>query len=113
MAPSTERDFHMLPVEKQRLYGLVQATHIHGSPDGPWFFIVAKNDPRTGEKPLLGITDTSMLRPQVFAIQDGPVKGGVIDSERPTINAMLRRLAEEGEGPARCADVSWNAGGGS
>src|SRR5256885_16659745 len=82
MAPTTERDFHMLPVEKQRLYGLVQATHIHGSPDGPWFFIVAKNDPRTGEKQLLGITETSMLRPQGFAIQDGPVKGGVIASER-------------------------------
>ena len=113
MAPTTERDFHMLPVEKQRLYGLVQAMHIHGSPDGPWFFIVAKNDPRTGEKQLLGITDTSMLRPQVFAIQDGPVKVGVIASERQAINAMLRRLAEDGKVPARFADVYWNARGGS
>src|SRR2546425_756072 len=113
IAPTTERDFHMLPVEKQRLYGLVQATHIHGSPDGPWFFIVAKNDPRTGEKQLLGITDTSMLRPQVFAIQDGPVKVGVIASERQAINAMVRRLAEDGEVPARFADVYWNARGGS
>src|SRR3989442_12435769 len=99
MAPSTERDFHMLPVEKQRLYGLVQATHIHGSPDGPWFFIVAKNDPRTGEKQLLGITDTSMLRPQVFAIQDGPAKAGVIALERQAIKTTFAPLAGDGKGP--------------
>ncbi len=113
MAPTTERDFHMLPDEKQRLYGLVQSTHIHGSPDGPWFFIVARNDPSTGEKQLLGITDTSMLRPQVFALQDGPVKVGVIASERQAINAMLRRLSEDKKIPTRFADLYWNARGGS
>jgi glutamate synthase domain-containing protein 1/glutamate synthase domain-containing protein 3 len=113
MAPTTERDFHMLPAEKRRLYGLVQATHIHGSPDGPWFFIIARNDPVSREKQLLGITDTSMLRPQVFALQDGPMKVGVIASERQAINAMLRRLSEDGKIPTRFADLYWNARGGS
>ena len=27
--------------EKQDIYRAIQATHIHGSPDGPWFFIIA------------------------------------------------------------------------
>src|SRR3989441_2733178 len=54
-----------------------------------------------------------MLRPQVLAIQDGTVKVGVIASERQAINAMLRRLAEDGKVAARFADVYWNARGGS
>lgn len=113
LAPTTERDFAMLPREKQDVYKMIQAVHIHGSPDGPWFFIVARNNPANGEKQLLGITDTSMLRPQVFALQDGSVKVGVIASERQAINAMLRRMAEDGTIPARYADAYWNARGGS
>src|SRR2546426_3578423 len=54
-----------------------------------------------------------MLRPQVFALQEGAVKIGVIASERQAINAMLSRLAEDGKIPARYADVYWNARGGS
>ena len=38
-------DFDQLPAEKQQIYRHIQATHIHGSPDGPWFFIIARNDP--------------------------------------------------------------------
>src|SRR6266568_1873448 len=79
----------MLPDEKKKIYRLIQRTHIHGSPDGPWFFIVARNDVKNKAWQLLGITDTSMLRPQVFAIQEGPVKIGVIASERQAINAVL------------------------
>lgn len=112
MAPTTERDFHMLAAEKKSLYGLVQATHIHGSPDGPWFFIVARNASGEG-KQLLGITDTSMLRPQVFAIQDGPIKVGLVASERQAINALLRKMAEDGKVPSKFADTYWNARGGS
>src|SRR6267143_1110039 len=113
LAPTTERDFEMLPVEKKRIYRLIQSTHIHGSPDGPWFFIVARNDVEKNAWQLLGITDTSMLRPQVFAVQDGPVKIGIIASERQAINAVLGKLQEDQRIPSRFADSYWNARGGS
>jgi glutamate synthase domain-containing protein 1/glutamate synthase domain-containing protein 3 len=73
LAPTTERDFAVLPSEKQALYRAIQATHTHASPDGPWFFIVARSHPDRGEWQLLGITDTSMLRPQVFALYENAV----------------------------------------
>jgi len=113
MAPTTERDYEMLPEEKKRIYRTIQSTHIHGSPDGPWFFIVARNEPVKRQWQLLGITDTSMLRPQVFALQEGRVRIGLIASERQAINAMLDKLAGDGKIPSRYADVYWNARGGS
>jgi len=113
MAPTTERDFEMLPEEKRKVYRAIQTIHIHGSPDGPWFFILARNDPSKGLQQLLGITDTSMLRPQVFALQEGRVKIGVIASERQAINAMLRALEADGKLPSGYADIYWNARGGS
>ena len=113
LAPTTERDFEMLPEEKRKIYRLIQTSHIHGSPDGPWFFIVARNDVEKNAWQLLGITDTSMLRPQVFALQEGPVKIGIIASERQAINAVLGRLQEDGRVPSRFADFYWNARGGS
>src|SRR3989442_422894 len=79
MAPTTERDFLMLPPERQRAYRAIQATHMHVSPDGPWFFIIAGTIAVADRDPafprsrfpaaawqLIGITDTSMLRPQAF-----------------------------------------------
>ena len=66
-----ELDFDRLPSEKQRIYRQIQAAHIHASPDGPWFFIIARSLAETGEFQLMGITDTAMLRPQVFALQEG------------------------------------------
>ncbi|TMI37499.1 hypothetical protein E6H25_00055 [Candidatus Bathyarchaeota archaeon] len=113
LAPTTERDFEMLPDEKKKIYRLIQTSHIHGSPDGPWFFIVARNDVENNAWQLLGITDTSMLRPQVFALQEGPVKIGIIASERQAINAVLGRLQQDGRIPSRFADSYWNARGGS
>jgi len=113
MAPTTERDFYMLPESKRRIYHQIQVTHIHGSPDGPWFFIVAESDPYNKMLHLLGITDTSMLRPQVFCLQDNDVQIGVIASERQAINALLRSLARDGRIPYRFADIYWNARGGS
>jgi len=44
MAPTTEHDFDRLPAEKQRIYRYIQQNHVHSSPDGPWFFIIARND---------------------------------------------------------------------
>jgi glutamate synthase domain-containing protein 1/glutamate synthase domain-containing protein 3 len=113
LAPTTERDFEMLPPEKKKIYRLIQSTHIHGSPDGPWFFIVARNDVEKNAWQLLGITDTSMLRPQVFALQEGPIKIGIIASERQAINAVLGKLQKDQRIPSRFADSYWNARGGS
>jgi len=59
----------MLPKDKQEIYRRIQASHIHASPDGPWFFIIARNDAANDAFQLMGITDTAMLRPQVFALQ--------------------------------------------
>lgn len=112
MAPTTERDFAMLPEEKQEAYRRIQAAHIHGSPDGPWFFIIARREP-AGEMQLLGITDTSMLRPQVFALQEGDVSLGMVASEKQAIDAFLRSLHAEDPRVWTMADRYWNARGGS
>jgi len=113
MAPTTELDFDRLPVEKQRVYRAIQALHMHGSPDGPWFFIIARSTPEAQRWRLLGITDTSMLRPQVFAIQEGDVSIGLVASEKQAIDATLRSLHQEDGRFRLVADRYWNARGGS
>jgi glutamate synthase domain-containing protein 3 len=113
MAPTTELDFDNLPGEKQSVYRAIQAMHMHGSPDGPWFFIIARSDPDRDQYQLLGITDTSMLRPQVFALQEGDVSIGLVASEKQAIDATLRSLAQEDERFRLVADLCWNARGGS
>lgn len=134
MAPTSEHDFQMLPPERQALYRAVQRTHMHGSPDGPWFFIVARStsskkdgasqtDSMGQRFELLGITDTSMLRPQVFALYEnqftesnglaGKVQIGLIASERQAINACLRSLSAEDPRFQPLADRYWAARGGS
>ena len=114
LAPTTERDFDVLAPEKQRLYRAVQATHLHASPDGPWFFIIARSHPDRGEWELLGITDTSMLRPQVFAhFENDRVELGMIASERQAIHAAMRSLAAEDGRFLPRADAYWVARGGS
>lgn len=113
LAPTGELDFDLLPPEKQELYERVQATHIHASPDGPWFFIIARNIPEQQTYQLLGITDTSMLRPQVFSLYDGEVQIGLICSEKQAIDATLRSLASEDPRFSPVADKYWNARGGS
>jgi glutamate synthase domain-containing protein 1/glutamate synthase domain-containing protein 3 len=113
LAPTTELDFDRLPADKRRIYRQIQATHIHGSPDGPWFFIVARSLHRTGEFQLIGITDTAMLRPQVFALQEGDVSVGLICSEKQAIDATPASLATEDKRFTPIADADWNARGGS
>ncbi|MCP8306865.1 MAG: glutamate synthase [archaeon] len=113
LAPTTERDFYMLPEEKRRIYKAIQLSHMTGSPDGPWFFIIAENDPYKRQQQLIGITDTSMLRPQVFALQEGDVKIGVIASEKQAIDAVLKSLSDEDGRFLPIADKYWNARGGS
>src|SRR3989442_14050804 len=102
----------MVPPEKQRIYRMIQAVHIHGSPDGPWFFIIGRNDREDGAYQLIGITDTSMLRPQVFALQEGEASIGLIASEKQAIDATLASLAAEDPRFLPVADRYWNARGG-
>jgi glutamate synthase domain-containing protein 1/glutamate synthase domain-containing protein 3 len=113
LAPTTERDFDLLPAHKQRIYRQIQSASIHGSPDGPWFFIIARNDTVNKRHELIGITDTSMLRPQVFALSEGEVQIGLVCSEKQAIDATLASLAEEDPRFCPVADLYWNARGGS
>ena len=113
LAPTTELDFDRLPIDKQRIYRQLQATHVHGSPDGPWFFIIARSLAETGEFQLVGITDTAMLRPQVFALQEGEISIGLICSEKQAIDATLASLASQDRRFTPIADHYWNARGGS
>ncbi len=50
--------------------------------------------PRREQFQLMGITDTAMLRPQVFALQEGEVSIGLICSEKQAIDATLASLAQ-------------------
>jgi glutamate synthase domain-containing protein 1 len=115
LAPTTEHDFTLLPEDKRRIYEMVQVTHMHASPDGPWFFLIAQS--AGGESPayrLIGITDTSMLRPQVFALQEGEDTAiGFAASEKQAIDAALQSLANEDARFWGRADRYWNARGGS
>jgi glutamate synthase domain-containing protein 1/glutamate synthase domain-containing protein 3 len=122
MAPTTERDFTLLPPDKQRVYEMLQQSHIHCSPDGPWFFLIAQSDNNSEDKPvyrLTGITDTSMLRPQVFAWQENHQENGdkiaigFAASEKQGIDAALESLAATDPRFWNRADKYWNARGGS
>lgn len=122
MAPTTERDFTLLPPEKKRIYEMLQTTHMSASPDGPWFFLIAQSDTQAANGPeyrLTGITDTSMLRPQVFAWQESimpdqsKVAIGLAASEKQAIDAALESLAKNGPTFWTHADRYWNARGGS
>ncbi|MEW6349119.1 MAG: glutamate synthase [Thermodesulfobacteriota bacterium] len=113
LAPTGELDFDLLPRHKQDLYDMVQSCHIQASPDGPWFFIIARSLPESHTYQLLGITDTAMLRPQVFSLYDGEVQIGLVCSEKQAIDATLRSLASEDPRYSTVADKFWNARGGS
>ncbi len=119
LAPTTERDFAQLPEKKARVYQWIQAAHMHGSPDGPWFFLLAQTAPNgagSREARLIGITDTSMLRPQVFALQQGgpgQPSIGFAASEKQAIDAALESLAGSDSRFGTRADLVWNARGGS
>jgi glutamate synthase domain-containing protein 1/glutamate synthase domain-containing protein 3 len=113
LAPTSELDFDRLPADKQAIYRAIQATHIHGSPDGPWFFIIARSLPENRAFQLMGITDTAMLRPQVFAFCDGDVQVGLIASEKQAIDATLLSLHAHDARFCPVADRYWNARGGS
>jgi glutamate synthase domain-containing protein 1/glutamate synthase domain-containing protein 3 len=119
LAPTTERDFALLPESRREIYKRLQTVHMHGSPDGPWFFLIAQSarmedEPRQAR--LIGITDTSMLRPQIFALQQGEPgypSVGFAASEKQAIDAALASLASEDARFWTRPDMVWNARGGS
>jgi len=114
LAPTSEYDFDSLPPDKQHVYRYLQSQHMSASPDGPWFFIIARNDPYNNFFQLLGITDTAMLRPQVFALMEREeVQIGLVCSEKQAIDATLQNLAAEDSRFCPVADKYWNARGGS
>jgi len=114
LAPTTEYDFDCLPADKQHIYRHIQSQHMSGSPDGPWFFIIARNDPYDDLLQLIGITDTAMLRPQVFALQESDeVQIGLVCSEKQAIDATLQSISKEDPRFCPIADKYWNARGGS
>lgn len=114
LAPTTEYDFDCLSLEKQKIYRHIQSQHMTGSPDGPWFFIIARNDPYNDLSQLIGITDTAMLRPQVFALQERQdVQIGLVCSEKQAIDATLQSIAKQDKRFCPIADKYWNARGGS
>jgi glutamate synthase domain-containing protein 1 len=113
LGPTPEGDFERLSKRRQRIYRALQNAHLSGSPDGPWFFIVARCDPATGAPQLIGITDVSMLRPQVFSVQRGAKSFGAIASEKQAIDAFFEELSGIYPDVPACADAYWNARGGS
>ena len=113
LAPTTERDYYLLSEKKRKIYRAIQACHIHCSPDGPWFFIIGRTNMNEKSLQLIGITDTSMLRPQVFALQENGINVGLVASEKQAIDAVLRSLHQEDKRFFPYADIYWNARGGS
>ncbi|MGD9344807.1 MAG: glutamate synthase [Candidatus Aminicenantes bacterium] len=113
LAPTPEGDFERLTKQRQRIFRAIQSAHLHGSPDGPWFFIVARAERRTGAPQLIGITDVSMLRPQVFSLHEGEKSYGAIASEKQAIDAFFEEIASEDPSIPPMADRYWVARGGS
>jgi glutamate synthase domain-containing protein 1/glutamate synthase domain-containing protein 3 len=113
LAPTPEGDFERLSKQRQRIFRAIQSAHLHGSPDGPWFFIVARAEPETGMPQLIGITDVSMLRPQVFCLREGEKSFGAIASEKQALDAFFEEIATKDPSIPPIADRYWVARGGS
>jgi glutamate synthase domain-containing protein 1/glutamate synthase domain-containing protein 3 len=113
LAPTPEGDFERLTKQRQRIFRAIQSAHLHGSPDGPWFFIVARAEAGTGAPQLIGITDVSMLRPQVFCLREGDKSYGAIASEKQALDAFFEEIASEDPSVPPMADRYWAARGGS
>lgn len=113
LAPTPDGDFERLTKQRQRIYRAIQSAHLHGSPDGPWFFIVARAEPGTGAPQLIGITDVSMLRPQVFCLREGDKSFGAIASEKQALDAFFEEISKSDPTVPPMADLYWTARGGS
>jgi len=81
LAPTMERDFDQLPADKQRLYRAIQATHIHGSPDGPWFLLLRGMTPKMSVFSSLELQIPPCSDPRSLPSMRGQVQVGLICSE--------------------------------
>jgi len=113
LGTTPEGDFERLSKRRQRIYRAIQSAHLHGSPDGPWFFIVARAEPESGAPQLIGITDVSMLRPQVFCLYEGEKSFGAIASEKQALDAFFEEMSSQDPSIPPMADKYWAARGGS
>ncbi len=113
LAPTTDLDLARLPADKRATYERIQLSHVHGSPDGPWFFIIIRNPPGEGLH-LTSIIDTSMLRPQVFAKMEGDgIEVCLVGSERQAVDAALESMHADDPRIRPVADRYWMGRGAS
>ncbi|MDZ7363742.1 MAG: glutamate synthase-related protein [candidate division KSB1 bacterium] len=125
IAPTTGLDLTRLKQIAPQLaadFEAIQKSQISGSPDGPWFFIIAdsiettNSDDRTLR--MLGVTDTSVLRPSVFAwIKSSNTEKwasiGLIGSEEQALRSVLDTLYHRGTLPTKEPDRVTIVRGGS
>jgi len=113
LAPTVERDFDMLRRIRRKSTGEFRPATFTARRTARGFLSSRGMTSRTTHSSYWGITDTAMLRPQVFALQDGEVQIGLICSEKQAIDATLASLAAEDNRFCPIADEYWNARGGS
>jgi len=158
IAPTTGLDLARLKKIAPQLaadFEAIQKSQISGSPDGPWFFIIADSIPTTDVPPsgrflaeqrensmpsqifgsdrsdgistldiedrtlrMLGVTDTSVLRPSVFAwIKSSNAEKwasiGLIGSEEQALRSVLDTLYRRGTLPTKEPDRVTIVRGGS
>ncbi|MFQ5770602.1 MAG: glutamate synthase-related protein, partial [bacterium] len=102
-APTTGMDLQRLKKINHELavdFEAIQKAQIAGSPDGPWFFIISDQDPTTRDLRVIGLTDTSVLRPSVFVWQHSPngrwASIGLVGSEEQACRSVLHTLYQSG-----------------
>jgi glutamate synthase domain-containing protein 3 len=125
IAPTTGLDLARLKKLAPQLaadFEAIQKSQISGSPDGPWFFIIADSieTPNSEDRTLrmLGVTDTSVLRPSVFAwIKASNAEKwasiGLIGSEEQALRSVLDTLYRRGTLPTKEPDRVTIVRGGS
>jgi glutamate synthase domain-containing protein 3/glutamate synthase domain-containing protein 1 len=125
IAPTTGLDLARLKKLDPQLaadFEAIQKSQISGSPDGPWFFIIADSIETANSEDrtlrMLGVTDTSVLRPSVFAwIKSScPEKWaslGLIGSEEQALRSVLDTLYRRGILPTKEPDRVTIVRGGS
>jgi len=103
IAPTTGIDLQRLRKVNPELaadFEAIQKSHVGGSPDGPWFFIIGDQDAVTRDLRIIGLTDTSVLRPSVFVWQQGRngrrASIGLVGSEEQACRSVMDALYHSG-----------------
>ncbi len=103
IAPTTGIDLQRLKKVNPELaadFEAIQKTHVGGSPDGPWFFIIGDQDAVTRDLRIIGLTDTSVLRPSVFVWQQSHngkwASIGLVGSEEQACRSVMDALYHSG-----------------